>query len=443
MVRRTAAGHPRGMAGVLEFPCTAARLPNGNTLVADAGDEIRAGSEILEIDPSGQIAWRYSEGLLFAHSAQRLSNGNTLVADTTHDRVIEVSPEGQIVFSTDDLAAGSGTLSDGSHLAYPNNAVQLDDGTLLVTDRNNDRCVIVGRDGRVRWSYGDARRPHNAEMLANGNVLIADSDANRIIEVNRDKHVIWTYGDGSAAMLHWPRHARRLPDGHTLVTDSKNGRVIEVTPDGRTVWSYQVDYISKFYCSERLANGHVLISDQQHHQVIEVDPGGAVVWMFRNYLYPNPIEPRLRNGMFTERDDDGWPAHWILVRRLSEGGGEVIWDESNRPRACPGIAYDRSGAVCLQQTLRVEPGTVYHLAGRIRTQALDGLACFQMAFLDALGAAIEDGPDIARGMALRGTTDWTPDAFDVVAPPRAAVMEVRVFLTGKGRAWMKDLIVTA
>ena len=139
----------------------------------------------------------------------------------------------------------------------------------------------------------------------------------------------------------------------------------------------------------------------------------------------------------------GWPAHWILVRRLSEGGGEVIWDESNRPRACPGIAYDRSGAVCLQQTLRVEPGTVYHLAGRIRTQALDGLACFQMAFLDALGAAIEDGPDIARGMALRGTTDWTPDAFDVVAPPRAAVMEVRVFLTGKGRAWMKDLIVTA
>lgn len=444
MDRHTATGHPRGMPGVLEFPCTANRLPNGNTLIADAGDEIRAGSEIIEVDATGQIAWSYSDGLLFAHSAARMANGNTLIADTTNDRVLEVSPDGQLTFSTDDLAGGTGKLSDGTHLGYPNNALDLGDGTLLITDRNNDRCFIMDHDGQILWSYADQiKHPHNAELLDTGNVLIANSDANRIIEVTRDGEVAWTYGDGSTEMLHWPRHARRLPDGNTLITDSKNSRVIEVTPAGRTVWCFQVDYFSKFYYAEKLPNGNVLISDQQRHQVFEVDPGGTVVWQFRNYVYPNPIFARLQNGYFRDRDPDGWPTDWILVRRLSEGGGEVIWDEANRPHPCPGIAYDRHGAVCLQQTLRVEPGTRYHLSGRIRTESVEGIACFQMAFVDAFGAALHDAPDIARGETLRGTTDWTPDMLQTEAPSKATAMEVRLFLTGPGKAWMKDVTVTA
>ena len=444
MQRHTATGHPRGMPGVVEFPCTATRLPNGNTLVADAGDDVRAGSEILEIDPAGQVVWRYGDGLLFAHSAFRLANGHTLVADTTNDRVIEVAPDGSLAFSTDDLGGGSGRLSDGSHLEYPNYARALDDGSLLVTDRNNDRVVIIDHDGRVLWCYGEQiRHPHNAEALPTGNVLIANSDGNTIVEVDREKQVVWTYGDGSPAMLHWPRHARRLADGNTLITDSKNGRVIEVTPAGETVWRYQVDYLSKFYYAEKLPNGNVLIGDQQHHQVIEVDPGGTVVWMFRNYVYPNPIFDRLRNGRFAERDDDGWPADWILVRRLSEGGGAVVWDDANRPRPCPGIAYDRDGAVWMQQTLRVAPGTTYHMSGKIRTEGLEGFACFQMAFLDALAAGMADGPDIARGQTLEGTTSWTGDVFQAEAPPGAAAVEVRLFVTGKGKAWVKDVVVTA
>jgi len=439
MERKNAAGHRRGMPGVLEFPCTAHRRPNGNTLIADAGDEIRAGSEIIEVDPRGQIVWNYSDGLTFAHSAVVTRDGNVLVADTTNDRVVEISRDRQIVFSTDELGRGAGTFSDGSHLEYPNSAVELDDGTFLITDRNNDRCIILDRDGRILWSYDQVKRPHNAEMLDNGNVIIADSEANRIVEVARDKRLVWSYGDGTPQKLNWPRHARRLPDGNTLITDSKNARVLEVDADGRIAWRYQVKYLSKFYFAEKLQNGNVLISDQQHHQVFEVDPGGTMVWLFRNYIYPNPILPQLRNGSFEQRDDDGWPADWILSRRLSEGGGELIWDEGNEPFPCPGIAYDRDGAICLQQTVRVKPRAAYRLQGEIRTEALDGLACFQIAFLDALGSVLDDAPQIPRGREFRGTTDWTRDTLATVAPLRATAAEVRLFVTGRGNVWVRGL----
>lgn len=445
MQRPSASQFARGMAGILELPCTAVRLDNGNTLIVDAGDEIRAGSEVIEVDYAGNIVWNYrgdERGLLFAHSAVRMRNGNTLIADTTNDRVLEVSPQGQVVWSTDSLGDGSGTLGDGSHLTYPNNALELPDGTFLITDRNNDRCLILDRQGNVSWqNAGNVKRPHNAELLDTGNFLIADSDANRIVEFTRQGEEVWVYGDGSPEMLNWPRHARRLADGNTLITDSKNSRIVEVTPEGETAWEYKVDYFSKFYYAEKLDNGNVLIGDQQGHRVIEVDPAGSIVWQFRNYIYPNPIQPRLRNGMFTKRDEEGWPEHWILVRRFSEGGGELIWDEESARRPLPGLEFDRDGACCLQQTLRAAPGTVYHMAARVRTQDLEGAACLQMAFVDELGAAMEDAPDIARGATFAGTTDWTPDQFEARAPQGACAMEVRLFITGKGRAWVRDVFV--
>ena len=155
----------------------------------------------------------------------------------------------------------------------------------------------------------------------------------------------------------------------------------------------------------------------------------------------NPIHPRLRNGSFRERDGGNWPGDWILMCRFSEGGGEVIWDEEARPRPCPGLAYDRSGALCLQQTVRCVPDTTYHMAGQIRTQELDGHVCFQLSFVNAIGAAVYDAPDIPRGQSFSGTTPWTPDNLQAVAPEEATALEVRLFITGRGKAWMKGIVL--
>jgi hypothetical protein len=169
--------------GIVEFPCDVERLPNGNTLITDAGDEAGQGSEIVEVNPAGEIVWQYGEGLAFAHSAKRLPDGRTLIADTTNDRILEVDMAGRVVLSSDEWNGGTGRLSDGSHLWYPNDAHPLAGDRLLITDRNNDRVIITDRRGQLlkAWREG-LRHPHNGDLLPGGHLLAADSDGNAVVE---------------------------------------------------------------------------------------------------------------------------------------------------------------------------------------------------------------------------------------------------------------------
>jgi hypothetical protein len=428
--------------GMLEFPCDVQRLANGNTLITDAGDETRMGSEILEVTPTGQIVWRYADGLQFAHSAKRLPDGNTLITDTTNDRLLEVTPDKRVVLDSDRWGDGTGQLSDGSHLRYPNDAHQLADGSIIISDRNNNRCLIADREGMVLWEYAAGiSHPHNTDMQPNGNILICDSDHNRIIEVTRDKQeIVWSYGDGSREMLNNPRDADRLDNGNTLICDSNHHRVLEVTPDGEIVWQFGVDYWASLYKADALPNGNILISDQNHHQALEVDRYGNIVWLFRNRRHMRTIFPRLSNGFFKKRDPDGVPTGWLPDNRFAEGGGQVIWDEKE---SCPGLAYDRPGALMFSQYVAVEPGQLYHLGGKIRTDGIhaDAFACLQLSFLDSYGGFITNLTEGPMGQLFTGTNDWTEDRLDAVAPDQAHTVIVRLFMNGPGRAWIKELMM--
>ncbi len=433
----------RGAPGMVEFPGSAERLPNGNTLIADGGDELGLGSEVVEVDPLGNIVWQYDdEGRLsFVHSARLLKNGNVLITDTTNDRIIEVTREKRIVFSSDDWGDGKGTLSDGSHLGYPNDAYELQDNTLSICDRNNNRCVHVDRNGEVLWQFSEGvEHPHNAHPLSDGNILLSDSDRNMILEVSPQKEVVWSYGDGSPEVLNWPRCAVRLESGNTVICDSKNARVIEVTREGETIWEYRVDYFAKFYDIQVLPNNNILVTDQQHHQVIEVDRSGNYRWLHRNYHMVGPIEPKLRNGSFKERAEDGLPRYWHFAKRHNEGGGRVIWDKENRPHPCPGLEFDRHGFLYLQQTIAVRPGQRYHLAGKIKTEGIKGSCSFMMCFLDKYGGQIYDMGDIPRGDLYIGDNDWTLDSAEAVAPDKATCVELRLYINGAGKAWIKELM---
>jgi hypothetical protein len=433
-----------GAPGMVEFPGSVMRLENGNTLIADGGDELGLGSEVVEVDPLGNVVWQFDDGgrLCFVHSARLTGAGNILITDTTNDRIIEVSRDKRIVFTSDDWASGAGQLSDGTHLGYPNDAYELDDGTLFICDRNNNRALQVDREGKVVWEYsGRVKHPHNAHKLPNGNVLICDSDGNRVVEASPGREVVWSYGDGSPAMCNWPRCAQRLETGNTMICDSKNARVIEVTPEGRIVWEYRVDYFSKFYEIEIQPNGNVLVSDQQHHQVIEVDRAGNYRWVHRNYHMLGPVEPRLKNGFFKERDPETrLPTHWNFAKRHNEGGGRVIWDEENKPYPCPGLEFDRHGFLYLQQTIAVKPRVHYKLSAKIRTERVEGSASFMMCFLDKWGGQIYDMADIPRGDLYIGDNEWTLDTAEAVAPPQATCVELRLYINGAGKAWMKEVM---
>ncbi len=430
---------PVSASGILDFPCDVERLADGNTLITDAGAENGTGSEIIEVDPSGKIVWCFSSGLVFAHSAKRLENGNTLITDTTNNRVIEVNRAGRMVFSSERWGNGSGRLSDGSHLHYPNDAHPLPDGTLFITDRNNDRCIHVNRSGNVIWSYkGVLKHPHNCDPLPNGNVIIANSDGNCIIEVDRAGNVVWRFDDPTNP-LSWPRDADRLDNGRTLITDSKNHRILEVTPLGEVAWEYRVPHFANLYDADRLSNGNTLISDQQHHQILEVSPEHEIVWQFRNYVPLATANEQLENAFFKKVTDQNLPQSWILATRLAEGGGSLSWTKNATGNDVPGLEYDRTGALCLQQTVAVRPGNTYNVSATIRTENVSNIACIQIAWLDESAGLLQDVLRAPKGSIFTGTNDWTVDSFEATAPSGAAAAEVRLFINGPGKVWASNI----
>ncbi|NPU95696.1 MAG: hypothetical protein HPY51_00560 [Candidatus Omnitrophica bacterium] len=100
-------------------PVDADWLPNGNFLVCDA----QAGS-VLEITRDGQVIWSFEQGLTQPMDALRLPNGNTLISDFDNHRVLDVQPSGQIAreyrgfnhpVKLTALPSGSILIADGDH----------------------------------------------------------------------------------------------------------------------------------------------------------------------------------------------------------------------------------------------------------------------------------------------------------------------------------------
>jgi len=429
--------------GRLDWPTEVERLPNGNTLITDAGYWSGQGSEIIEVDPLGNIVWRYDTGLRFAHSAKLMPNGNILITDTSNDRIIEVNRNGQLIFSSDEWSGGTGSLSDGSKLSYPNDAHHMPSGTFVITDRNNNRVVEADRKGRIIKQFKNLKHPHNGEFLPNGNLLFANSDANLVMEVDLTGNIVWSYGNSHLESLNWPRDADRLTNGNTLITDSKNHRVIEVTPENEIVWTYQMDKHGHLYEADRLPNGNTIISVQQRFKVIEVDPAGNIVWSFKNFYRPEPLFSELINPDFEQEAFPGanLPAGWYPCDLVSEGGAHFIWDShtSHSGKFSIGVEYTNPGAVWWQQIVQVKPETIYRVSGYIKTEALDGFSQIQLSFLDEEGCSLHTIRQLPGGKQFQGTNDWTKDVFECRSHQEATALEIRLMVVGKGKVWFDEL----
>ena len=248
------------------LPAGIESLPNGNTLICDAGAMGQPTARVIEVDSNEHLVYAYVHAdILWAHTARRVANGNTIITATDSNRVFECAPrrDRDVVW---EMRSG---------LNYPNEAWRLANGNTLITDRDNNRCIEVDNAHNIVWSYANLTGPHGGNRLANGNTLISNSSGtpNRIVEVTPSDSVVWQYATGLA----WPRSCQRLPNGNTLITDSNHNRVIEVDPSGTIVWSVTSGLSAPFQ-SIRLANGHTLISTGA--RVIEVDSMKTIVWQY-------------------------------------------------------------------------------------------------------------------------------------------------------------------
>jgi hypothetical protein len=136
------------------------------------------------------------------------------------------------------------------------------------------------------------------------------------------------------------------------------------------------------------------------------------------------------------------PRHWVLATRLSEGGGKILWDQSNKPFPCPGLEYDRPGALFLQQNIAVKKGETYRIGAELKTIEVKGAACLHIDFYDTFGGSLyRDITEMPSGEYFSGTNDWTHDLFEVRVPQRATFAQLRLAINNSGRVFVKNIMM--
>ncbi len=258
--------------------------------------------------------------------------GNVLISDQFNNRVIEIGPAGNIVWS---WGLGPNDVSASSIIGV-NDVQRVGVRTLMAgtgappgTEPNcsagcpDNRVILVNPAGHVEWQYGqfgvtgagpnELNTPVQATWLPNGHVLISDQGNQRVIEVERNHRIVWQYGTTGVSgigdnQLNNPNSAELLENGHVLISDENNNRAIEVVPDpaggGTIVQTFTAGgTVSGVAFASRLPDGNTLITDSNNARIVEVDPSDAPVWEYLTNTAsgsnPTPLPTRavrLRNG---------------------------------------------------------------------------------------------------------------------------------------------------
>jgi hypothetical protein len=297
-------------------------LPSGNLLVIHGGKwgkdfepwkSLR--DRIREYDWNGNLVWEYKASEIVHHDVRRLSNGNTLglrreivpaslkakladdemkLQELRSDTIIEVSPEGQIVWewktqdhldlnscgrrpcrfveAGDNEKPNADELRDWTHVntafALPENKwfdagdTRFRPGNVLFLPRNWWTVFLVDKpSGQVVWNYGGDYRGglsggHEVNMIekglpGEGNILVLDNGSAHhhgesiVLEINPTTNKIeWKYEAGKQFFTGTRGLIQRLPNGNTFIAEDNTGRSFEVTKAGEIVWEYRTNTLS-------------------------------------------------------------------------------------------------------------------------------------------------------------------------------------------------------
>lgn len=152
----------------------ARKLASGNYLVCHEGD-----GAVREYDAAGKVVWEYKLELgdrprspghgteghgVEVFGAIRLTNGNTLVAGGNNNRVLEVTPSGQVVWKLDQKEL------PGVTLAWVTTLHALPNGNIIVGNchagPDNPQLFEVTRDKKLVWSFKDFKTFGNSLAVA-------------------------------------------------------------------------------------------------------------------------------------------------------------------------------------------------------------------------------------------------------------------------------------
>ena len=222
---------------------------------------------------------------------------SNMPAGTATATLAEPSPTVQPLGTMTLTASGPGHLMSGSDprdLPRP----------LLIADEQNNRLVIIDRDGRTMWQFprkGDLaadqtfKTPDDAYFTPDGKQIIATQGADNVISVIdvATSKIVYTFGKSGRAgsgsdRLFGPDDAMMLPSGDIVASDISNCRIIMIPKGGHAV-SRQLGRTGT--CQHNppqtlgspsgafpMMNGNYLVSEINGGWVSEMSLSGRVAW---------------------------------------------------------------------------------------------------------------------------------------------------------------------
>ncbi len=300
--------------------------------------------------------------------------GFLLIADRGNNRILVVTPSGQIVFkfpTAADLAAGRRLFFNDDTFVEPGGA------GLIANEEENHAIVSIGvadhslhllfgHPGHVGSDETHLNFPDDAYVLPDGSFTVADAYNCRILFIRSHK-IVRQYGH-SGDCHHDPPHAfgpvngdTPLPDGGVLVSEIPGNWVDEIGPDGKLRFAVQapVGYPSD---PQPLPGGRILLADYSNPgHVLIMDDSGHVLWRYGpsggygRLDHPSLAMP-LPNGDIAVNDD--FRDRCVVIDPRQD---RIVWQygHTDQPGAKPGFLNTPDG----MDFLPARPGLFAYIAG--------------------------------------------------------------------------------
>jgi hypothetical protein len=282
-------------AGHLQRGSNPTVLP-GPVLIAD-----RDNNRLIEVSPEGVVLWRFpapgdlkrGETFLLPDDAFYTPRGNQVIATQEDDFVVSV-----IDLAHDHIVYRYGHAgvpgSEPGYVHNPDDAIVMPSGEIVLADIKNCRVLVLRPpshrplrqlgvtsdcEHQLGVTYGS---PNGAFPMANGDTAVTEINGDWLDLIKPDgRPVLDTHPPGFS----YPSDTNELRPGLFLSADYTDPGAIETfTGDGRLRWRYAprgAGSLNRPSLALPLPNGDILANDDKNDRVIVIDPRtNRVVWQY-------------------------------------------------------------------------------------------------------------------------------------------------------------------
>ena len=285
-----------------------------NVLIADRGN-----NRLLIVGPDKRITWEYDFHNLprdaGADDAFFADGGRSIIVNLEHYQLVQIIDiaSKSVVWS---YGVGGKRGSAPGLLNYPDDAYQLPDGNIVVADIRNCRIVEISPDKQIVRQYGKSGRcsgpqtlssPNGDKPLPDGHILISTIGDHALTELDAG----WSPVFRMVLPLHYPSDPQMTGDGTFLIADYvRPGRIIEIDRQGRVVWDYSPTSgdaeLKRPSLALELPNGNVIANDDLNDRVVVIDKASKqIIWQYGVTAQPGsqPGHLSIPDGLDLQRID--------------------------------------------------------------------------------------------------------------------------------------------